>query len=564
MPEYKDNKAALPPGRSRGEILHPRLGAPPGQAPRNPAGSSFAARFGRAILKHGIAAIPSALFHFQGKLGLSAQQVWFVSYILSHKWDEELPYPSIAQMSRCTGVSDRMLRYRCNELHHLGYLQMYPRFLESGGQGSNYYDFGSIFARLEEIIAQEPPRPNAIRDGDGDGDGERPAMQVVPGQGDSSFLARYGRVILGYGIASVPRALFTHQKALDLSAQQIWFTCYILSFQWESALPYPSINKMAERTGYSKQQIHAVKGELVAKGYLRIERRLAEGGGNDTNLYDFSPLFDAIRSQLEPVPHDAENRQGGSAGSDESTEAAELSESGLGDSSPAAPMPRRHRPSQPKYARTAFIPAPASVLESKVSTDEIDGAAMGLTRGTAIRFTTRPATELSTRPATGLTGEAETELPRGVKPASTRPLKQALPERRKHSLPKVETSKEETLDKDDSNHLHPENKSDNGVTRPESAREYGKSRAEYSPYISRVITDFSEELGDGEHTVSNVSQALRLWTASNMDEKEFVEVLYTAKRRTRVGQGMHGSAGLRNRMAYFYTVLRQLLDGSLD
>src|SRR5437016_4556221 len=29
-------------------------------------GSSFEARFGRVILQHGIAAIPSALFHYQG------------------------------------------------------------------------------------------------------------------------------------------------------------------------------------------------------------------------------------------------------------------------------------------------------------------------------------------------------------------------------------------------------------------------------------------------------------------------------------------------------------------
>ena len=74
-----------------------------GRQPRP--GSSFAARFGRVILQHGIAAIPSALYHYQGQLGLSAQQVWFVSYMLSHKWDEDLPYPSLKKMAKCSHLS---------------------------------------------------------------------------------------------------------------------------------------------------------------------------------------------------------------------------------------------------------------------------------------------------------------------------------------------------------------------------------------------------------------------------------------------------------------------------
>src|SRR4051794_21177594 len=63
-------------------------------------GGSFAARFGRIILQDGIATVPSAMFHYQGVLEMSAQQVWLVSYILSHKWDEDLPYPSLKAMAK--------------------------------------------------------------------------------------------------------------------------------------------------------------------------------------------------------------------------------------------------------------------------------------------------------------------------------------------------------------------------------------------------------------------------------------------------------------------------------
>ncbi|HEX8600615.1 MAG TPA: replication protein [Chloroflexia bacterium] len=83
----------------------------------------------------------------------------------------------------------------------------------------------------------------------------------------------------------------------------------------------------------------------------------------------------------------------------------------------------------------------------------------------------------------------------------------------------------------------------------------------YSPYIAAVLTDFSDELGDSSHTVANVTQALRLWGQSGVDEAGFVEMLYEAKRRTRLYQGKQGAKGIQNKIAYFFTVLRDLVEG---
>ena len=95
---------------------------------------------------------------------------------------------------------------------------------------------------------------------------------------DYSFAARFGRVVLRRGVVSMPRALFTYQADLGLSPQQLWFIGYILSFQWSTELPYPSLRKMALNTGYSERQIHRIKDDLVRAGYLRvIERRGADG-----------------------------------------------------------------------------------------------------------------------------------------------------------------------------------------------------------------------------------------------------------------------------------------------
>lgn len=537
MPRISDNKAGWPvtAGTGRGGESPPagttlRAREPSGKL----AGSSFAARFGRVILRHGIAAIPSALYHFQGKLGLTAQQVWFISYILSHKWDEDLPYPSIAQMARCTGISDRMLRYRCNELHHLGYLEIFPRYSENGGQSTNYYDFANLFARLEGILSDEAPRPNPIQEGGA------PPVLTNPAQTDSSFLARYGRVLLSYGVAAVPRAVFTHQKMLELTAQQVWFICYVLSFQWDTSLPYPSINKMAERTGYSKQQLHNIKGELVLKGYLHLERRRAEGGGNDTNLYDFSGLFDAIREQLEPSSGDADP-EAEAEGEPESPPLYEVAEPDQGVEPSGK---RRHRASQPKHARG--IPA------NKVgSTDGDHGTATGLTRRAATQLSTPTATQLARRDATGLTREIATGLPTVGNRPSPYPLNGTLPDGRKVALPKVEAVKEETKQEDDSNQRSQKNRL--------RTRETNTSILGYSPYIAAVAQDFSRELEDSIHEVSNMKQALNLWQSSGLSEQEFVDRMQEARKLTRRYQSRPTWDSMNNKMAYYFTTLRDLL-----
>ena len=60
---------------------------------------SFVARYGATILRGGIAAIPSALYRYQAELRLQPQLVWFVSAILAHKWDADMPDPSLKRLA---------------------------------------------------------------------------------------------------------------------------------------------------------------------------------------------------------------------------------------------------------------------------------------------------------------------------------------------------------------------------------------------------------------------------------------------------------------------------------
>ena len=113
-----------------------------------------------------------------------------------------------------------------------------------------------------------------------------------------------------------------------------------------------------------------------------------------------------------------------------------------------------------------------------------------------------------------------------------------------------QTSKQE---KDDSNR---HSRFEKNVS-PVGTRE--EARPPYSAYLASVIADFSSEFGDAEHSLSNVTQALRLWQRSGTSEEEFVQLMYQAKTQTRSYQGKNGSRGIENKMAYFFAVLSRVL-----
>lgn len=504
-------------------------------------GSSFAARFGQIILSDGIAAIPSALFHYQQKLGLSAQQVWFVSYILAHKWTSELPYPSMNKMARCAGLTRRVLQYRCNELHNCGYLKIYQRRGEKNDQETNAYDFSELFRRMEEILSEDEQPDNPVR-ADGRSPGEDDYSEYDP-----SFVARYGRVISKHGIAAVPRAIFTYQKALSLTPQQVWFVCYIFSFQWDTALPYPSLRKMAERTGYSRQHLINIKTSLVEAGYLRPVQRYNENG-QDSNAYDFSGLLEAIRKQLQPeLYNEGDIAQTGDDDQDDDDVAEETPQQTRTNSRQRQSRQSRFSPEGKVVAATPSdaLPAlPATQRTQRGIEQEFTGGLERPLAGGIEQGFTRPLEQ-------GLTERMERRLTGPVSRPSTAPANAGLPRAQKRSLPEIETSQEETIqEQSDSNQLSPKSKF---KTRATIA---GISVT--SDYIANVASDFSREFGDMEHEASNIGQALNLWRGSGFGEQEFVDLMQEARRLTRRYQTRPTWDEINNKMAYFFATLRDL------
>ncbi|MGA7732598.1 MAG: hypothetical protein WCD37_15165, partial [Chloroflexia bacterium] len=159
--------------------------------------------------------------------------------------------------------------------------------------------------------------------------------------------------------------------------------------------------------------------------------------------------------------------------------------------------------------------------------------------------------DLSGRGGTQLVEEDGSHLPRTIKRKHAGGTSARYQGGIARALHKIESEQEESEKKIDDSNQPPRNRtfagSETGITPPP-----------YSPYIASVISDFSHELNDPSHIISNVTQALRLWSTSDLNEQQFTDLLYEAKRLTRTYQGKNGLHGIDNKMAYFFRVARDL------
>ncbi len=519
------------------------------------AASSFAARFGRAIVQHGIAAIPSALFHYQGSLDLSAQEVWFTSYVMCFKWDENLPRVNLSQMEKRVGMGKRSLYRLKEQLCEAGYLKVFPVFADNGRQDSSAYDFSGLFEQIERLILADPPKSNPIHTDEPD-ETESDGADDELAERDMSFMARFGRVIARYGVAAIPQAIFTYQAALGLRPQQVWFIAYIFSYQWKKALPYPSIVKMSARTGYSTVQLHDIKASLVQLGYLRLVPRSTKSGGRDSNAYDFSGLFDAIRAHLQ---RDHAQSKSSAARNENQTPAP---------AGRARPSRRRGRAAAQCSTRTPNRDEGDAELPYQGDSEFPPQGDAKLTEEGGSELLWQGDSRFAYQNGSGLIEDGDSqfswegdaqfaeESDRSLSPhASQKPptkVTRSLQKRVSRDAQDVEHIQEEQIKRDDSNHIS-RNKNVTQRTSPPAT-----ASVPSSPYIVAVMDDFSNELNDPDHKTSNATQALRIWQATDKSDQEFIQLVYEAKQLTRQYQGKNGSRGIENKMAYFFKVLRDL------
>jgi len=111
----------------------------------------------------------------------------------------------------------------------------------------------------------------------------------------SKFFELYGKVIASKGVAPIPTVLFRYQKELNLTPQETYFVCNILTFRWTTREDgtTPSIREMAKTSGISERTLRIYKNSLSEKGYLKVTPRF-NNTGQLTNAYDLTPLFEKM------------------------------------------------------------------------------------------------------------------------------------------------------------------------------------------------------------------------------------------------------------------------------
>jgi hypothetical protein len=540
----------------------------------------MAGRYGQLILSDGIAAIPVALYYKQAPLDLLAQEVWFVSAILARKWNADLPYPDLQEMAANAGITVRQLRRYRASLESRGYLLVQERYdPATGRQLPNSYDFRGLFTEIEALLAADPVPANEIREPDAPRpDPDNPTR-------DYSFVARYGRVIAAAGIAAIPQALFTYQRALHLSAVQVWFICYILAHRWSTDLPYPSLRLMAGRTGYSERHLHDIKDSLVAAGYLRVIGRVGQHGSQDTNAYDFAGLFTALISRLEGqgklslMPSISESERTGSV----QHTGEETSDETRAVSLTRTPRVRRgrQRASATQAANEASYqvsvrheaPEHAGPEESRThgsvgwGTASSVGSRTYSSEGRGTSGSDGRGTHSSEERGTDSSEDSRTDSSQGSGTYSSERSKTEGSEERGTSGSEAgrtagsEGTRTPGSDEKESIQVEPiQAESDsNRVTRQKNTGNASAASPRYSPYIAGVILDYSRELGDALHAAANATQAAHLWHESGLDEEAFVAQLHEAYARVRRYQGKQGLGYIENKMAYFFRTLRDVL-----
>ena len=118
-------------------------------------GRSFEERFGAIVRSKGIAAVPVSLWQYQGKLGLTAGEMWLLGVLLSYRWTADAPYPSLHRIAEQSGLSRPRIQYYARKLVAKDLLEVVPRFDSNGRNNTSEYRLEKLFCRIEELMVDE-------------------------------------------------------------------------------------------------------------------------------------------------------------------------------------------------------------------------------------------------------------------------------------------------------------------------------------------------------------------------------------------------------------------------
>ena len=98
------------------------------------------------------------------------------------------------------------------------------------------------------------------------------------------------------GFTPVARSFLRHYTELGISMEEAMLILHVLDYAWNTTLPFPKVSTLCQYTGKTDKTIRTYLRDLRAKGLLKTVNR-----GGRSNEYDFSPLFEKLRT-LSDLP----------------------------------------------------------------------------------------------------------------------------------------------------------------------------------------------------------------------------------------------------------------------
>jgi predicted transcriptional regulator len=108
--------------------------------------------WGKAVIQHGYAGIPSVLIQAQSRLGISPLQMNIIIQLLDYWRDHDRrPFPSKKDLARRIGVTDKTIQNNIRALERAGLIRRELRRAAAGDWNSNIYHLDGLVERIQKI-----------------------------------------------------------------------------------------------------------------------------------------------------------------------------------------------------------------------------------------------------------------------------------------------------------------------------------------------------------------------------------------------------------------------------
>lgn len=122
--------------------------------------ATIEAKWSAVIAKCGYTAIPNMLLICSKELGITPPEFMTLAAILSFKWDERRPTPSVGTICKLTNSTTRTARKHIASLEKKGLLKRVERNYQT-----NEYDFSPLVQKLDKLAQMNLPDCQSVPEG---------------------------------------------------------------------------------------------------------------------------------------------------------------------------------------------------------------------------------------------------------------------------------------------------------------------------------------------------------------------------------------------------------------